>query len=224
MIEEAYLSKLAGELAALEVSSAFNMRVKSRFDRAMSGLAIICLAPFLIVLALLVRMTGRSVIYAQERVGKNGELFKCYKFRTMYPDAENRLKQLLSSNAELKSEWDTHFKLKNDPRITPIGRFLRKTSLDELPQLWNIWRGDMSVVGPRPVVVDELYLYGAKASRYISVKPGLTGLWQVSGRNDLTYDERVKLDADYVDNLSFALDCKIILKTFAVMVTQKGAY
>lgn len=224
MIEEAYLSKLAGELASLEVNSALNMRVKSRFDRAMSGTAIIILAPALLVLALMVRMTGRSIIYAQERVGRNGELFKCYKFRTMYPDAEDRLKQILESDASLKSEWDTHFKLREDPRVTPIGRFLRKTSLDELPQLWNIWRGDMSIVGPRPVVVDELYLYGAQASRYISVKPGLTGLWQVSGRNDLTYDERVKLDATYVDNQSFALDCKIILKTFAVMATQKGAY
>jgi undecaprenyl-phosphate galactose phosphotransferase len=158
-------------------------------------------------------------------VGRNGEEFKCYKFRSMVTNSDEVLKHLLDTDPDARAEWNRDFKLKNDPRITRVGRFIRKTSLDELPQLWNVLCGDMSVVGPRPVVRQELDRYYAAArEHYLSVPPGLTGLWQVSGRNDMDYDERVQLDRQYVDNWNVWTDFTIVMRTVGVMVGRKGAY
>lgn len=200
---------------------------KRPFDILFSTLAIIVFLPVMLIIALAIKLTdGGSVIYKQRRVGKNGEEFTIYKFRTMYMDSDERLKELLRNNPELREEWDKCFKLKNDPRITPIGKILRKTSLDELPQFFNVLKGDMSIVGPRPVVREELdRFYKEKAVFYKSVKPGITGFWQVECRSDVEdYEERVKMDEWYVKNQSFLFDIRIILKTIKVMLTGKGAY
>jgi undecaprenyl-phosphate galactose phosphotransferase len=143
----------------------------------------------------------------------------------MYPDAETRLHALLDKNPHLKLEWEYRHKLKNDPRITPVGVFLRKTSLDELPQFWNVLKGDLSVVGPRPAVHEEIVKhYGMKAAKILSIRPGITGIWQVSGRNDVPYPTRIKMDEKYVDHHSISLDIKLIFKTIPKMINTKGAY
>jgi len=164
------------------------------------------------------------MVFSHTRVGRDRALFQCHKFRTMYVDADQRLADLLSRDEDAKREWETHFKLKNDPRITSLGSFLRKSSLDELPQLFNVLKGDMSLVGPRPVVEEELKLYGEYASDYLSARPGITGLWQVSGRNDLDYNERVTLDVTYVRQWTNWLDLRILMKTVLVVFTHRGAY
>ena len=166
-------------------------------------------------------LTSRGgVFYTHERIGVGGRKFAVLKFRTMYVDADERIKK----NKELYSDFLKGYKLKSDPRITPIGVFLRRTSLDELPQLINILKGDMSFVGPRPVVEEELPRYGRFKDLLMSVPPGLTGLWQVSGRSDLTYDERVRLDLYYIENWTLKLDSLIIAKTLPVIIFGKGAY
>lgn len=182
--------------------------------------------PLLLCIVFAIRLTSPGhVVYAQERVGRGGKTFKCYKFRTMFADSDRKLKTLLESDPLLRAEWDKYYKLKNDPRITPIGAFLRKTSLDELPQFWNVLKGDLSVVGPRPVVRGEMTKYfGNKAAKIFSIRPGLTGLWQISGRSDLSYMARIKLDEHYVDNHSFLLDLQIIMKTVPAMFSSRGAY
>ena len=172
----------------------------------------------------MIKKDGGPAFYGHTRVGQNGRPFKCWKFRSMRVDAEQVLAEILEKDSEARAEWERDFKLKNDPRITKIGDFIRKTSLDEFPQFYNVLRGDMSLVGPRPIVEDERKYYGDKFDYYLSVKPGITGLWQVSGRNDTTYDERVSLDAEYVQNWSLWLDIKTILKTFYVVIARKGAY
>ena len=164
------------------------------------------------------------VLFTQQRLGRGGREFPVFKFRTMVPNAAELLKDLLENDPERRAEWETSFKLKNDPRVTPIGRFLRKTSLDELPQLWNILRGDMSLVGPRPIEPFEIEKYGRFAKHYYAQRPGLTGLWQVSGRSDSSYERRVVLDAYYSKHRSLALNLKIILKTVRVVLTGNGAY
>lgn len=166
------------------------------------------------------------VFFSHQRVGRNGRPFGCMKFRTMVPNADQKLQALLDSSPELRREFEETFKLKNDPRVTWIGKFLRVTSLDELPQFINVLKGDMSVVGPRPLVKDELARYGQDIDRVLSVKPGVTGLWQVSGRNDISYEARVKLDVSYVTRRSFFMDLSMILKTVSVMILPKnnGAY
>lgn len=170
--------------------------------------------------------TGSPVIYGHKRVGRGGREFKCYKFRSMVPNADEVLAQLLATDAAAREEWARDFKLKNDPRITKVGRFIRKTSLDEFPQLWNVLVNDMSIVGPRPVVKKELdqYYVGAFKAHYLSAKPGLTGLWQVSGRNDMEYCERVELDRDYVCNVGVWSDFMIVMRTVSVMFRRHGAY
>lgn len=200
--------------------------VKRSFDLVSAALMIVLFSPIMLAVALAVRLTtGKQVIYGHTRVGRDGKDFKCYKFRSMVPNADEVLKQLLDTDPEVRAEWNRDFKLKNDPRITGVGRFIRRTSLDELPQLWNVLRGDMSVVGPRPVVRLELDRYYAAArEHYLSVPPGLTGLWQVSGRNDIDYDERVQLDRHYVDNWNVWTDMTIVLRTVGVMFGRKGAY
>ena len=199
---------------------------KRIFDIGFSIFAIAITLPITIPIAIIIKLTdGGSIIYGHERVGKGGKKFKVLKFRSMYMDADKKLKEILENDPKAKEEWEKTFKLKNDPRITPIGKFLRKTSLDELPQFINVLKGEMSVVGPRPVVEEELIkYYKDKAELYKSVKPGVTGYWQVEGRSDTDYDERIKMDEYYIKNQSFWLDLKIILKTIKVMITGKGAY
>ena len=200
--------------------------MKRLFDIVFSVFAIIITLPITIPIAIIIKLTdGGSIIYGHERVGKDGKKFKMLKFRSMCMNADKKLKEILKNDSKAKEEWEKTFKLKNDPRITPIGKFLRKTSLDELPQFINVLKGDMSVVGPRPVVEEELKkYYKDKAELYKSVKPGVTGYWQVEGRSDTDYEERIKMDEYYIKNRSFLMDLKIILKTIKVMITGKGAY
>lgn len=200
--------------------------IKRTFDVVFSSLVLVLTAPLMGLIALLVRFSSRGkIVYAHERIGRGGKPFKCYKFRTMYPDADIRLKEILDSCPIMKNEWDQTHKLKDDPRVTSIGKFLRKTSLDEFPQFWNVLRGDLSVVGPRPVVRYEVIRHiGEKAEKILSIRPGLTGLWQISGRSDTCYATRVKMDEEYVDKRSFFMDLKIIFLTIPRMLFSKGAY
>jgi len=167
---------------------------------------------------------GESPLFRHRRVGRDGNQFDCLKFRTMVPNAEAMLEDLLASDPGLRIEWEQNQKLKDDPRVTPLGKFLRSTSLDELPQLWNVLKGEMSLVGPRPVTREELLRYGRNAVIYMLVRPGVTGLWQVSGRNNAEYRKRVAMDVCYVKNQSAVLDTWILMKTVLVVVTRHGAY
>lgn len=201
--------------------------IKRAFDIAFSLFALIVGSPIFLFISILILCTSPGkIIYAHERIGRGGKPFRCYKFRTMYANADRRLKEILGSNPLLKQEWETTFKLKKDPRITSIGTFLRKTSLDELPQFWNVLKGDLSVVGPRPIVQEEVDKYlGVKAAKILSIRPGLTGLWQVSGRSNINcYKKRIELDEYYVDHQSFLLDLKLVIKTVPAMLSSKGAY
>ncbi|SHO81656.1 Undecaprenyl-phosphate galactosephosphotransferase [hydrothermal vent metagenome] len=199
--------------------------VKKIFDYLLSISLIIITAPFLIILYIIVYIsTSGNPIFKHRRIGVGGKDFNIYKFRTMYLDADIRLKELLKSNDEIRKEWEAEFKLKNDPRITKIGSFLRKTSLDELPQIINVLQGKMSLVGPRPIINDEIEKYGEYFEYFKAVKPGITGLWQVSGRNDIEYKERVQLDVWYVRNWSVGLDLSILIKTFVAVLFKKGSY
>jgi Undecaprenyl-phosphate galactose phosphotransferase WbaP len=185
----------------------------------------IFILPLIGLIGLLIRLDSPGpVFYRQVRIGRRGRSFKAWKFRSMVQNADDVLNDYLEKHPELKESWEQDHKLKDDPRVTRIGRFLRRTSLDELPQLWNILRGEMSLVGPRPIVDEEIWRYGDKFSLYTKVTPGLTGLWQVSGRNNITYDERVNLDAYYVRNWSVWLDVYILLRTFWVVLFGEGAY
>jgi len=185
----------------------------------------ILLLPILLIIALLVKTTSPGpVLYKHERIGMNGRHFFAYKFRSMVIDSEERLKNMLNTDPEIKKEWEKNFKLRNDPRITSIGKFLRRTSLDEIPQLINILKGEMSLVGPRPIVDAEIEKYGEDFNRIFSVKPGLTGLWQVSGRSDTDYNERVFYDTYYLQSWSVWLDMYVLLRTFGVVIKGRGAY
>lgn len=197
---------------------------KRAFDVVGASALVVLLSPLFAALWFAVRQSGPGVFFGHERVGFRGKTFKCYKFRSMVPNAQELLKELLATDPEAKAEWDREFKLKNDPRITSIGHFLRKTSLDELPQLWNVLKGDMSLVGPRPVIQEEVERYGENARHYLEAKPGMTGLWQVSGRNDLDYESRVQLDSWYVENWSMWTDFVILMRTVAVVLGRQGAY
>ncbi|WP_374350068.1 sugar transferase [Chitinimonas sp.] len=200
------------------------LRLKRIVDLVLAICALLILSPFMALISILLMMEGGSVCFSHVRVGRAGVTFKCLKFRTMLPNAEARLAEYLASNPGAKLEWEREFKLKHDPRVTRLGNLLRKSSLDELPQLWNVLRGDMSLVGPRPIVNAELRRYGKYLPDYLSVRPGLTGLWQVSGRNKTTYRRRVLLDAYYVRNWSLALDIFILAKTVWVVIRRDGAY
>jgi Undecaprenyl-phosphate galactose phosphotransferase WbaP len=185
----------------------------------------ILLLPLLFYLAVAVKMSSRGpILYGHERIGKNGRRFRAWKFRTMFQNASVVLEQYLDVHPELQEEWQRDHKLRHDPRITRIGKFLRKTSLDELPQLWNVIRGEMSLVGPRPIVTAEIPKYGPYYGLFTMVTPGITGLWQVSGRNNTTYEERVQLDAYYVRNWSPWMDLFLLLKTIRIVLFAKGAY
>ncbi|MCX7741619.1 MAG: undecaprenyl-phosphate galactose phosphotransferase WbaP, partial [Meiothermus sp.] len=222
-------SRDIGGLLGLEIRQNLLRKGPRLIKRTMDvGLIFLSLPVILLVsmlLALLVRLDSRGpVFYAHLRVGQGRKLFRAWKFRTMAPNAEDLLARYLEENPQLKEEWQRDQKLKDDPRITRFGRFLRKTSLDELPQLWNVLKGEMSLVGPRPIVEAEVERYGASFVLYTKVPPGLTGLWQVSGRNDTTYAERVALDSYYVRNWSVWLDLYILARTFGVVLAGKGAY
>lgn len=203
-----------------------NILIKKCFDTVVSMLLLPLLLFPMLILIVLIRLDSKGpAIFSQERIGKKGRPFRCYKFRTMYADAEERLQDLLENDPAKKEEWMTLWKLKDDPRITRIGKFLRKTSLDELPQIVNVLRGDMSFVGPRPVTADEITeYYGEAADVCYSVLPGITGLWQVSGRNNTSYDYRIALDVWYVKNWQLWLDIVILFKTVRIVLKKEGAY
>lgn len=201
--------------------------IKRVFDFIFSLSALIFLSPVFIIFSILIKIISPEgpIFFGHKRIGKDGKFFRVYKFRTMVPDAEAKLKKMLNENPEIRKEYEKDFKLKDDPRIIPkIGEFMRKSSIDELPQFVNALIGDMSIVGPRPIVEKEVEKYGKYAIKLYSVKPGVTGLWQVSGRNDIEYDERVTLDMEYIDKQSLLLDIKIIIDTIKVMIFRKGAY
>lgn len=180
---------------------------------------------FAAIWVLVLITTGGPAIYRHGRVGRGGREFKCLKFRSMITNSEEVLRNLLETDPAARAEWETNFKLKNDPRITKFGHFIRKTSLDELPQFWNVLIGDMSLVGPRPVVRQELeHYYGLYAPVYGSVRPGITGPWQIGGRSDLSYSERVALDVHYVQHRTFWGDLGFLLKTVKVFISHKGSY
>jgi len=208
------------------LNSKFNQILKRSFDITLSILMFPLFIVILILVAIIIKLDSPGpIFFRQNRIGKNGKVIKIYKFRTMYVDAEKRLKNLLENNPSLKKEWEKTRKLRNDPRITKVGKFLRKTSLDELPQIINVIKGDMSFVGPRPVLQEELDKYYKDFSKfYFIVKPGITGLWQVSGRNHIDYEKRVRLDVFYITNWSFWLDIIILIKTFKAVLKKEGAY
>lgn len=181
-------------------------------------------SPLIVIIVFLMRKSGGSVIYRHRRVGRGGQMFSCLKFRTMVPNADQVLRDLLERDPELRAEWVRDHKLRHDPRVTRLGRFLRRTSLDELPQLLNVLKGEMSLVGPRPVVREELLRYGRNVAIYLAAKPGITGLWQVTGRNNTDYRRRVVLDAYYVRNQNLILDLYILAKTTGVVLGGNGAY
>jgi undecaprenyl-phosphate galactose phosphotransferase len=197
---------------------------KRAFDIVGTVFLGLLLSPLILAIIALIRIEGQPVLFWHKRIGRNGRSFHCVKFRTMVRDAEHVLRHLLNEHPELRHEWTKNFKLRNDPRITMTGRVLRLTSLDELPQLWNVLRGEMSLVGPRPIVRAELLRYGRNASRYLAVKPGLTGLWQVKGRSDTTYRRRVAMDKFYVRNQGILLDIYILAATPAAVLRRNGAY
>ena len=211
------------------------IRQQNRFGRGLKrsgdvlfALAVLaCGSPVFITLAVLVKLSSPGpVFYVQRRVGRGYRRFGCIKFRTMRPNADRLLARVLEKDPDLKAEYERDFKLRRDPRITWIGHWLRRSSLDELPQFLNVLRGEMSVVGPRPIVDKEVQRYGPYMDEVASVRPGLTGLWQVSGRNNLSYKKRVKLDLAYARGRTFSLDLAIILRTFGVLLLpmDRGAY
>ncbi|MFZ5649027.1 MAG: undecaprenyl-phosphate galactose phosphotransferase WbaP [Bacillota bacterium] len=207
------------------LKNSFNIMAKRVFDLVTCIAISVVAMPFLACLSAAVALDSRGpVFYRQKRIGRGGRVFWCYKFRTMVPDADLVLIKLIGENSILAEEWNNVHKLKNDPRITRVGKFLRKYSLDELPQLINVIMGEMSLVGPRPVVRKEIPKYGGFVDYYYTVRPGITGLWQVSGRNDIDYETRVMLDSWYVRNWSLWLDIYILVRTVRVVLLGKGAY
>lgn len=195
--------------------------LKRMMDIFLSLIALLISAPILIIISILIKLDSKgNIIYKQRRLGKNGKIFTIYKFRTMVSNAEEVMKNFTK---EQKEEFEKFFKLENDPRITRMGNFLRKTSLDELPQIFNVLKGDMSFIGPRPVVEKEIEKYGDLKDKYLSIKPGLTGWWACNGRSSITYEDRINLEIYYVDNISFKLDFKCFYKTIIAIIKKEGA-
>lgn len=217
------------EILMLHMRNNLAMRRNKIYKRIFDLVCTICggllILPIVVVVALLVAIDNKgNVIFAHRRIGKDGREFPCYKFQSMVPNAQEILQDYLAKNPEARKEWEESFKLTNDPRVTKLGGFLRKTSLDELPQLWNVIKGDMSLVGPRPIVRKEIERYGEYFREYSMVLPGITGMWQASGRSDTTYEERVAMDTWYVRNWSVWLDIMYLAKTFTAVIFGKGAY
>jgi Undecaprenyl-phosphate galactose phosphotransferase WbaP len=208
----------------IEVVPRLTRACKRAFDVAVAASMLAVAAIPMVIVGWLVKRDGGPALFAHTRIGLDGKPFGCLKFRSMSINAESLLEDYLRDNEEARLEWETSRKLKNDPRVTPLGRFIRKTALDELPQLINVLRGDMALVGPRPVTQSELDYYGSTVTLYSSVRPGITGLWQVSGRSDLSYDQRVRLDTWYVRNWTPWHDIAILLKTIPAVLSRRGAY
>jgi lipopolysaccharide/colanic/teichoic acid biosynthesis glycosyltransferase len=195
------------------------------FDLLVALAVILFLAPLFVTVAAMIFLEDRGpVLYRQDRIGRNGRVFRCLKFRSMRLDADRVLAELLASDPEARAEWAADQKLRRDPRVTRVGAFIRQWSLDELAQFFNVLQGDMSVVGPRPIVRAEIPRYGRRFSAYCSVRPGITGLWQVSGRNDVCYRRRVAMDTLYVRSRSLSWDCAIVLLTVPAVLTRSGSY
>ncbi|MDJ0593674.1 MAG: sugar transferase [Pleurocapsa sp. MO_226.B13] len=208
--------------------STFNGNLAKRiFDIVFALLFLIVFSPVYLILMVLIALNSQGpIFYVQQRVGKNHQLFKCIKFRTMVNNADEMLEAIVQDSDQMRQEFRDSFKLKQDPRITKIGKFLRLTSLDEFPQFWNVLKGEMSVVGPRPLVPEELPKYGRKINTVLQIRPGITGLWQVSGRNDIPYPKRVQIDVYYATSHNWLLDLWIIYKTIGVVIFPRnnGAY
>lgn len=199
--------------------------VKRALDLQLAITALVLLSPLLLLVAMIVKFSDRGpVFYSHTRIGFGGAPFGCLKFRTMKTDASAQLSELLQNSAAARSEWEATRKLKDDPRITAVGDILRRSSLDELPQLFNVLRGEMSLVGPRPITAEELPRYGEHIWAYMAVRPGLTGHWQTSGRNDVSYEHRVSLDVHYLNSWSLGRDLIIIAKTIPALFSQRGSY
>jgi undecaprenyl-phosphate galactose phosphotransferase len=220
-VQKLFLLKINNNL-----KSPYNRFVKRTFDAMVSLFFLPLLLPLIGIFGILIKLNSPGpVFYKHARVGRHGRQFLVYKFRSMYNDSEDRLAKVLESGRGTRQEWDTFYKLKNDPRITTMGKFLRRTSLDELPQIFNVLKGEMSLVGPRPVLRKELTKYYKEYEDYYNlVRPGITGLWQVSGRNGVTYDGRVRLDTWYVLNWSVWLDMVILFRTINVVLKKEGVY
>ncbi len=203
-----------------------NMLITKRiFDIVFSIFLIFLFSPIIVFTAILIKLTSKGpIFYIQKRPGRFGKIIKIYKFRTMYLDADKKLEEILKNNEELREEFMKYRKLKNDPRITPLGRFLRRFSIDEIPQLFNVLKGDMSIVGPRPYQIDEIEHMGEYKDIVLSVRPGLTGLWQISGRSDLSFQAKLKIETWYVLNWNLWLDLFIIIRTIPAVISGKGAY
>ena len=205
----------------------FYLSIKKILDFFVASLALILISPLFFLIVLLIKFSSVGpIFFLHKRIRKDQKTFYCIKFRTMHPEAKDILKNILNKNEAIRLEYKTTQKIKNDPRITRIGKFLRKTSLDEIPQLINVIRGEMSIVGPRPIIEEEKIKYGNSISKVFSINPGITGLWQVSGRNNLTYSKRVELDNIYVRDLNFLMDLRIIIRTIGVILfpMDRGAY
>ena len=197
--------------------------IKRFLDFIFAFLLIILLIPLFLIIGILIKISSKgSIIYIQKRIGKNNTSFSCYKFRTMHPQSKYLLKKILVKNKDFKNQFSETRKIVNDPRITRFGKFLRFSSLDELPQIFNVLIGDMSFIGPRPIVKSEIKKYGKEFRKVFSIKPGISGLWQVSGRNNLSYDKRVELDINYSENINFLLDIKIFIRTILVILFPFG--
>lgn len=220
----AYVASAAQRDRAYPLASTYEVTTRV-YDVAFSLAALIFLMPLMVVIALLVMVFGGRgpVIFAQNRIGRDGKLFRCLKFRSMIDCADDQLAALLKSCPESRMTWERDQKLRNDPRITPIGRLLRKTSLDELPQFWNVLMGDMSIVGPRPIVDGERYRYGRYFGYYTMTKPGITGLWQISGRNAVSYRRRVAMDVAFAKSRSPGMYLKILLMTVPAVLLARGS-
>lgn len=202
----------------------FGYDSRQLLDAAIAFIALVALAPLYLLVALCVSLTSRGpVLFRHRRIGKGGRSFDCLKFRTMVEDSAERLAELLARDPAARAEWEATHKLRNDPRITPLGAFLRQSSLDELPQLFNVLLGEMSLVGPRPIVAGEVHRYGYRFRHYCSVRPGLTGLWQVMGRSDTDYRTRVAMDVTYVATRSLLFDFKILLATVPAVLLRRGS-
>jgi len=199
--------------------------LKTFFGRVFCIVLLVALAPLLTLISIAIHLQdGGPVLFGHTRVGRDGRLFRCLKFRTMAVDAEERLAAYLACDPQARREWRLDQKLRDDPRITPLGNYLRRSSLDELPQLFNVLRGDMSLVGPRPIVPDEVVRYGWRFRHYCRVKPGITGLWQVTGRNDVSYRRRVAMDVMYARSHCLAGDLRILAMTVPAVLLRRGSY
>ena len=208
-------------IADMEIKGKIYRGFKRIVDIILGCIGLVLLSPVFLILAICIKIDSKGpVIFAHKRIGKNGKEFNMYKFRSMYENAEEMIENF---NEEQKREWQENFKLENDPRITKVGKFLRKTSLDELPQIVNIIKGDLSIVGPIPIVDEELEKYGENKEKFLSITPGLTGYWQANGRSNTTYEERMQMELYYIDNQSLWLDIKIFFKTIVSVLKKEGA-